>query len=122
MLPLFVPSAGNERPFLGTRGQDNTWDLVSEMTQEAMRRLRFLGPASVERIPKTWKNSANSAGDGRNTSALPRFRSKITITLFGYLVAGQRSNEGENLAMLFWSDVVPIRGCGNLRRELHNLA
>jgi len=57
------------------------------MTEEAMRRLRLLGPACVDRIPRTQKDTAKSAGDERGAGAVPRFRSRRTVALLGYLVA-----------------------------------
>ncbi|NOR81896.1 MAG: hypothetical protein GQ526_00195, partial [Ardenticatenales bacterium] len=94
---------------------------VSGMTQEAMRRLRLLGPACVNRIPKTQKN-IKTTGDERNAGAVPRFRSRRTIALLAYLVAERRPIGREYLALLLWPDEAPSTGRGNLRRELHNLA
>ena len=87
-----------------------------------MRRLQLLGPASVDRVPKTPKGIVESGGDEGNTGPVPRFRSRRTVALLGYLVAERRPIGREALAPLFWPDEAPSRGRGNLRRELHNLA
>ncbi len=87
-----------------------------------MRHLRLLGPACVDRIPETQKDTAKSAGDERNACAVPRFRSRRTMALLGYLVAERRSVARDFLAALFWPDEATSKGRSNLRRELHNLA
>ncbi len=87
-----------------------------------MRHLRLLGPACIDRIPKTQENTAKSAGDEYNAGAVPRFRSRRTIALLGYIVAERRTIGREHLALLFWPDEAPPKGRANLRRELHNLA
>jgi adenylate cyclase len=87
-----------------------------------MRRLWLLGPACVERIPETKRNTAKSAGNGHNASAVPRFRSRRTVALLGYLVAERRAVARDFLAALFWPDEATAKGRSNLRRELHNLA
>jgi adenylate cyclase len=87
-----------------------------------MRRLRLLGPACVDRIPKTQTKTAKSAEDERNAAPVPRFRSRRTVALLGYLVAERRSVAREFLATLFWPDEATSKGRSSLRRELHNLA
>ncbi len=87
-----------------------------------MRRLRLLGPASVDQFPESQKNPADFVGNGRTQVEVPRFRSRITIALLGYLVVEQRSFGREHLASLLWPDETPSKGRGNLRRELHNLS
>ena len=87
-----------------------------------MRLLRLLGPACVDRIPETQKDTAKSAGDERDAGAVPRFRSRRTMALLGYLVAERRSVARDFLAALFWPDEATSKGRSNLRRELHNLA
>ena len=87
-----------------------------------MRRLRLLGPASIDRIPETQKDTAKSAGDERNAGEVPRFRSRRTVALLGYLAAERRSVVRDFLAALFWPDEATSKGRSNLRRELHNLA
>ncbi|MCJ7550259.1 MAG: tetratricopeptide repeat protein [Anaerolineae bacterium] len=86
-----------------------------------MRRLRLLGPARVDRIPKAQKNAAESAEHRRTASAEPRFRSRRTVALLGYLVAERRSIARDALAALFWPDEAASKGRTNLRREIHNL-
>jgi len=86
-----------------------------------MRRLWLLGPACVDRIPKTQKNTEKRAGHERSAGAQPRFRSRRTVALLGYLVAERRSVARGFLAALFWPDVATSTGRSNLRRELHNL-
>ncbi len=87
-----------------------------------MRYLRLLGPACVDRIPETQKDTAKSADDEANAGAVPRFRSRRTMALLGYLVAERRSVARDFLAALFWPDEATSKGRSNLRRELHNLA
>ncbi len=84
-----------------------------------MRSLQLLGPACVEHIPKAKKKS--SAVDERPAVAIPRFRSRRTVALLGYLAVERRQIGREHLALLFWPDAAPSKGLGNLRRELHNL-
>jgi DNA-binding SARP family transcriptional activator len=86
-----------------------------------MRRLRLLGPTCVEQIPETQKSTAESAGDERQAGAVPRFRSRRTVALLGYLVAERRSVARGFLAALYWPDETTAKGRSNLRRELHNL-
>jgi hypothetical protein len=92
------------------------------MTQKALRHLRLLGPVTVDLIPKTQKYIAESVRDEVNPGMIPRFRSRRTVGLLGYLVAKQRPIGREHLALLFWPDEAPANGRANLRRELHNLA
>jgi predicted ATPase/DNA-binding SARP family transcriptional activator len=54
--------------------------------------------------------------------APPRFRSKRTVALLGYLVAERRPFTRDSLAILFWPEEPLAAGRANLRRELHNLA
>jgi adenylate cyclase len=86
-----------------------------------MRRLWLLGPACVDRIPKTGKEPAKRADADHNEGAVPRFRSRRTVALLGYLVAERRSVARDFLAALFWPDEAATKGRSNLRRELHNL-
>jgi len=53
---------------------------------------------------------------------VPRFRSRRTVALLGYLAAERRSVVRDFLAALFWPDEATSKGRSNLRRELHNLA
>jgi DNA-binding SARP family transcriptional activator len=87
-----------------------------------MRQLRLLGPVCVETIPKPQTNMAACAGDELGAVAVPRFRSRRTVALLGYLVAERRPFARKYLAALFWPDEASSKGRGNLRRELHNLA
>jgi adenylate cyclase len=86
-----------------------------------MQRLWLLGPARVEQIPESQKTTAKSAGDECQTRAVPRFRSRRTVALLGYLVAERRTVARDFLAALFWPDEATSKGRSNLRRELHNL-
>jgi predicted ATPase/DNA-binding SARP family transcriptional activator len=72
----------------------------------AQQSLQLLGPAQV-----AWE-----------TGAPPRFRSKRTVALLGYLVAERRRCTRDSLAALFWPEELLTTGRANLRRELHNLA
>ena len=78
------------------------------MAQSARRRLCLLGPARVDQIQKP--------------RAVPRFRSRRTVGLLGYLAAEQRPVARDHLALLFWPDEASSKGRANLSRELHNLA
>jgi DNA-binding SARP family transcriptional activator len=76
--------------------------------------LRLLGPARIE-IP-------GNAAKENEAAEIPRFRSRRTLALLGYLATEQRPVARHSLATLFWPDEVPSKGRANLRRELHNLA
>jgi DNA-binding SARP family transcriptional activator len=52
---------------------------------------------------------------------MPRFRSRLTMALLGYLVVERRPLTRNYLAGLFWPDHEPASGKKNLRRELYNL-
>ena len=87
-----------------------------------MRRLGLLGPACVDQIPKAQPDSALRTGQPGTAAVVPRFRSRRTIALLGYLVVEQRAIARDFLAALFWPDESTSTGRSNLRRELHNLA
>ncbi len=87
-----------------------------------MRRLWLLGPACVDQYTKTQKVGAGSAGHEPSVPVVPRFRSRRTVALLGYLVAERRPVSRDFLAALFWPDATTSVGRSNLRRELHNLA
>jgi DNA-binding SARP family transcriptional activator/tetratricopeptide (TPR) repeat protein len=80
-----------------------------------MRYLRLLGPTQVSL-------EGEMVDEEAGTSVMPRFRSKRTIALLGYLAAERRSHARERLASLFWPDDPPAKGRSNLRRELYNLS
>lgn len=83
----------------------------------AARFVRLLGPTRVEQIQNDQnKGTENKAGEA------PRFRSRRTVALLGYLAAEQRLIARDFLAALFWPDETSSKGRGNLRRELYNLA
>jgi adenylate cyclase len=86
-----------------------------------MRHLWLLGPACVEQSPEIQKSAAGSAGEECPAGAAPRFRSRRTVALLGYLVAERRAIARDFLAALFWPDEATAKGRSNLRRELHNL-
>ncbi len=92
------------------------------MKQGATRRLRLLGPVAVDQVPRAHEDTREKVGGERSASTAPRFRSRRTAALLGYLVAERRSVGRDYLAALLWPDEEPSRGRGNLRRELHNLA
>ena len=87
------------------------------MTQSATRRLWLLGTARVDQIQK-----AHSEAQENTARAVPRFRSRRTVGLLGYLAAERRPIGREHLAALLWPDEAPSKGRANLSRELHNLA
>ena len=86
------------------------------MTKLIRHRLWLLGPARVDQTQKAQNETAESEIEGT-----PRFRSRRTVALLGYLAAERRSVARDLLAALFWPDEEPARGRANLRRELHNL-
>ena len=92
------------------------------MTAEIPRRLRLLGPVCIEHIPESQKNSAGGGKNEFNDREIPRFRSRRTIGLLGYLVSERRPMARETLSTLFWPDEPTSKGRTNLRRELHNLS
>jgi DNA-binding SARP family transcriptional activator len=67
-------------------------------------------------------NTTECSGDEQNAGTVPRFRSRRTVALLGYLVAEERPVARGFLAALFWPDEPASRGRSNLSRELHNLA
>ena len=82
-----------------------------------MRRLKLLGPVQVE-----WFESEHKSKQLSEVDAIPRFRSRRTVGLLGYLVAIGRSTARDALAALFWPDEPLNKGRANLSRELHNLS
>ena len=85
------------------------------------QRIHLLGPVRVERIINTNKEATEANASDNALRDTPRFRSRRTIALLGYLVAERRPIARSHLAALFWPDDEPSKGRGNLRRELHNL-
>ena len=77
-----------------------------------MLHLRLLGPIRINQ-------SQNTPNTPLST---PRFRSRRTMALLGYLAAEKRPIARNLLAALFWPNEVASKGRANLRRELHNLA
>jgi DNA-binding SARP family transcriptional activator len=86
------------------------------MTQSGARHLRLLGPTRVDQIQK-----AHSEAQENDMHTVPRFRSRRTVGLLGYLAAERRPIARDLLAALFWPDEAPSKGRANLSRELHNL-
>jgi DNA-binding SARP family transcriptional activator len=86
------------------------------MTESGTRRLWLLGPARVEHGHK-----AQSREEQGRAGEVPRFRSRRTVGLLGYLAAEGRPVARELLAGLFWPDETHAKGRANLSRELHNL-
>ncbi len=82
-----------------------------------MRRLSLLGPARVDQVRNTHSQTQENGG-----GAVPRFRSRRTVALLGYLTTEQRPVARDFLAGLFWPDETPSKGRANLSREMHNLA
>ena len=78
-----------------------------------MRHLWLLGPVRVEQGQKTQES---------NAGMVPRFRSRRTVGLLGYLVSEGRPAARDHLAAFFWPDEAPSKGRANLSRELHNLS
>lgn len=84
------------------------------MAKPAVFHLRLLGPVRIEQ--RQYRAEEDDADDR------PRFRSRRTIALLGYLAAEQRPVARTLLATLFWPDEPSSRGRANLRRELYNLS
>ncbi|MFN2181747.1 MAG: ATP-binding protein [Candidatus Promineifilaceae bacterium] len=80
-----------------------------------MRHVSFLGPVRV-------KDDQVLPERENPVEAIPRFRSRRTVGLLGYLVAERRTLARDHLASLFWPDEERAKGRANLSRELHNLA
>ena len=79
--------------------------------------LRLLGPIHIDQIRKNPNNELKES----DTRSVPRFRSRRTVALLGYLAVEQRPVTRAFLAALFWPDEIPSKSRANLRRELHNL-
>lgn len=86
------------------------------MFEAGTRRLWLLGPA---RVDQNLKNQSEVCEN--EEGAIPRFRSRRTIALLGYLVVERRPISRSFLAAMFWPDEVTSKGRANLSRELHNL-
>jgi len=84
----------------------------------AARRLWLLGPARVDKVQTTVESDAGK----RDADAIPRFRSRRTVALLGYLAAERRPLARDHLTALLWPDWTLSRGRANLSRNLHNLA
>ena len=67
-----------------------------------MRYLWLLGSVHVDHIPQNLSES-------QMASAIPRFRSRRTVGLLGYLATERRSISRDLLATLFWPDEVSAK-------------
>ncbi len=76
----------------------------------------------MDQFQKARSRPLESEAEERSAGDVPRFRSRRTIALLGYLAAEQRPVARELLTALFWPDWTHARGRANLRRDLHNLA
>jgi len=92
------------------------------MKHVTTRRLRLLGPARVSETQKAQSQAAQGEAEEVGACEVPRFRSRRTIALLGYLTAERRPIARDRLTALLWPDWAPSRGRANLRRDLHNLA
>ena len=88
----------------------------------AARYLRLLGTARVDLIQRPQNQAVESRAQKSGAGVVPRFRSRRTVALLGYLAAERRPAARDLLAALFWPDADLSKGRGNLRRELHNLS
>lgn len=86
------------------------------MFEAGTRRLWLMGPARVDQNPKNQSEVCET-----EEGVIPRFRSRRTIALLGYLVVERRPIARDFLAAMFWPDEVTSKGRANLSRELHNL-
>jgi DNA-binding SARP family transcriptional activator/tetratricopeptide (TPR) repeat protein len=77
--------------------------------------LKLLGPVQIIQ-------ACSEPDKGSKPGPVPRFRSRRTVALLGYLAAERRPHAREHLAVLFWPDDPSARGRSNLRRELYNLS
>ena len=77
--------------------------------------LKLLGPVQI--IPDCSEPEKKS-----KPGPVPRFRSRRTVALLGYLAIERRPHARDHLAALFWPDDPSANGRSNLRRELYNLS
>ena len=91
------------------------------MTEMLTYQLRLLGPIYVGQIHGDKIRTAEEQIGRNPNKAPPRFRSRRTTALLGFLVAEQRPIARDRLTALFWPDWSTSRGRANLRRDLHNL-
>jgi len=87
------------------------------LNQQSTHCLWLLGPTRVDALKNAQFSSKRSI-----EYKLPRFRSRRTIGLLGYLATEQRPVARDLLVALFWPDESSSVGRANLSRELHNLA
>lgn len=85
-----------------------------------MPRLQLLGSVCIDPLQGVQENPENVKGE-QDPTALPRFRSRRTVALLGYLAAERRPVSRDFLAPFFWPDETLPKGRACLRRELHNL-
>ena len=79
--------------------------------------VRLLGPVRVDRF-----QNVQGKAEEKILGEVPRFRSRRTKALLGYLAAERRPIARDHLAAFLWPDWASSRGRANLRRDLHNLA
>lgn len=91
------------------------------MTNLIARQLWLLGPARINQNQNTRSRTTEIEAKGSFASEVPRFRSRRTIALLGYIVSEQRPVSRDLLAAFLWPDEAPSKGRANLRRELHIL-
>ncbi len=75
----------------------------------------------MDRFQDVQSRAAEVDAEESTSGEVPRFRSRRTVALLGYLAAEQRPLARDHLMALFWPDWTPSRGRANLRRDLHNL-
>lgn len=85
-----------------------------------MTRLRILGPVHVETLQGVEENPDHPKEE-QDRLEVPRFRSRRTVALLGYLAAERRPVSRDFLAPFFWPDENLSKGRACLRRELYNL-
>ena len=78
---------------------------MSGKSHEGSRFLRLIGPPRIELSQDAHGNMGHGA-----VNSTPRFRSKRTVALLGYLAAEQRPVGRDSLAALFWPDETSARG------------
>jgi predicted ATPase/DNA-binding SARP family transcriptional activator len=91
------------------------------MSEMLTYQLRLLGPIQVGRFREDQSRTAEEQIGGNPNEVPPRFRSRRTMAMLGYLVIEQRPIARDRLTALFWPDWSPSRARANLRRDLHNL-
>ena len=90
------------------------------MTRAVMPYLKLLGPVCIDTFQSPTANR-NGETEKQERTTRPRFRSRRTVALLGYLAAERRPIGRDFLSSFFWPDESHSHGRACLRRELYNL-